>query len=93
MLAAAGVLATLIILYRQQTSSTGIYRMDYEGRVIDKSETFLETKTGSRVQRRLLIEGKDGGRFEIAVNKELYDRVQKGMWIESSGKGVELSWP
>jgi hypothetical protein len=88
-----GALAFFTAVYKHQTSSAGIYRMEYEGRIVDKSETFAESRTGSRVSRRLLIEAKDGSRFEVAVNKELYDRVQKGMWIKSSGQGVELSWP
>jgi hypothetical protein len=92
-LIALGVVAAIVLLYRQQTSSTGLQRMEYEGRVIDKSETFVETDLGSRVQRRLLIEGKDGRRFEVAVNEELYARVRKGMWIKRTSRGAELSWP
>jgi hypothetical protein len=92
-LIALGVLASIAILYKRQTSSAGIHRMEYEGRVIDKSETIVETDLGSRVRRRLLIEGKDGGRFEVAVNEELYARVRKGMWIKRTSKGAELSWP
>ena len=92
-LVTAGVLALLILLYRQQTSSSGIYRTEYEGRVIDKFATFVEKRTGSSVSRVLLIEDRKGLRFEVAVNRELFERVQKGMWIKSSSNGVELSWP
>lgn len=92
-LIAALVLALIVIVYQQRHSPTGVYRKEYEGRVIEKSETFAETHEGSFVSRRLLIEGRDGVRFEVVVTKELYERVQKGMWIKKSSYGVELSWP
>ncbi|HYO92188.1 MAG TPA: hypothetical protein VEQ40_11155 [Pyrinomonadaceae bacterium] len=87
------LLALIVIVYRQRHSSTGIYRKEYEGRVIDKSETFVETREGSFVSRRLLIEDRDGVRFEVAVSREDYGRVQKGMWIKKNRDGIELSWP
>jgi hypothetical protein len=93
LLAAAAFLALGIIVYCQRTSHTGIYRTEYEGRVIEKSETFMETREGSLVRRRLLIEDREGVRFEVAVDEELYRRVQKGMWIKRASRGAELSWP
>ena len=92
-LIAALLLALMVIVYRQRHSPTGIYRKEYEGRVIEKAETFAETREGSFVSRQLLIEDKEGVRFKVTVTKELYDRVQKGMWIKKDSNGVELSWP
>lgn len=89
----AFVTVGVVIAVYQRTASTGIYRAEYEGRVIEKSETFTESNTGSLVRRRLLVEDRNGVRFEVAVSKELYDRVRKGMWIKKSRQGVELSWP
>lgn len=93
-LTAALALAFTVIVYRQCNSPAGPHRKEYEGRVIDKSETFVETREGSFVRRRLLIEGRDGVRFEVAVGEEDYRRIQKGMWIKKSSVGAaELSWP
>lgn len=92
-LVAAALLTLAIIVYRQRTSPTGTHRSEYEGRVVDKSQTILETNEGSFVRRRLLIEDRNGVRFEVAVSRELYERAQKGMWIKRSRRGVELSWP
>ena len=77
--------------YRQYTL-TGPYAREYEGKILDKSQTITESETGSGVRRRLLLEGRGGGRFEVAVGAEIYERAQKGMWIKKTGAGVELTW-
>ena len=63
--------------------SSGLYRDRYEGRIVDKSLTFSETQLGSGIRRRLLIEDKNGTRFEVAVKADLYDRAQVGMLIKN----------
>ena len=66
---------------------------EYEGRVVDKSATFRETEIGSRVKRRILVEGKDGRRFEISPVPEVYERAEVGMMIRSGAAGTEVYWP
>ncbi|MCA1635769.1 MAG: hypothetical protein LC802_19295 [Acidobacteria bacterium] len=80
-----------VILY-QRFKLTGPYRIEYEGRVVDKSLTLRETEQGTWAATHLLVEGKDGARFRISVNRSLYDRVEVGMWIRSDRNGAELSW-
>jgi hypothetical protein len=72
---------------------TGPYAREYEGKILDKSQTITESQTGSGVRRRLLIEGRDGARFEVAIGAHDYERAHEGMWIRKTGAGVELSWP
>jgi hypothetical protein len=87
-------MALMFVVYRHNTSPSGIHRREYEGLIVDKSETFVETQQGSFVSRRLLIEDKNGTRFEVVADEELYQRAQKGMWIKKSiGQPAELSWP
>jgi len=78
--------------YHQYTL-TGPYAREYEGKILDKSQTISESHTGSGVRRRLLIEGRGGERFEVAIGAETYERAQKGMWIRKTEAGVELTWP
>ncbi len=78
---------------RQQYNLTGPYARDYEGKILDKSQTITESQTGSGVRRRLLIEGTGGERFQVAIGENTYERVQKGMWIKKTEAGVELTWP
>lgn len=71
------------IAHSGQFSSFGLYRTEYQGRIIDKSMTFSETQLGSGLKRRLLIEDKNGARFEVAVKADVYDRAQIGMLIKN----------
>ncbi|MBA3240822.1 MAG: hypothetical protein H0T60_06305 [Acidobacteria bacterium] len=80
-----------VILY-QRFKLTGPYRIDYEGRVVDKSLTLRETEEGTQAVTHLIVEGKDAARFRVSVNRGLYDRAQVGMWIRSNRDGAELSW-
>ncbi|HEX8421800.1 MAG TPA: hypothetical protein VF634_00215 [Pyrinomonadaceae bacterium] len=94
MLALAVAIFTLLTAtcYRQYTL-TGPYVREYEGKILDKSQTITESQRGSGVRRRLLIEGRGGERFEVAIGEESYERAQKGMWIKKTDAGVELTWP
>lgn len=78
--------------YHQYTL-TGPYAREYEGKILDKSQTITESQTGSSVSRRLLLEGRGGEKFEVAIGGETYERAQKGMWIKKTEAGVELTWP
>lgn len=67
-------------------------RTEYEGRVVDKWASFAETTTGSDTYYRLLIEDKDGRRFRVAADADIYEKVKVGMWIRHSKDGSTLSW-
>ncbi len=86
------MLAAGVIILRQRFTASGPYRVDYEGRIVDKSVTLSETQIGSGSVKRLHIRGKNGARFDVIVNDSLYDRAQVGMWIRSDRRGAELSW-
>jgi hypothetical protein len=95
-LGAAGIVtfvAGCLLLYRQQFTESGFYRPEYEGRVVHKSLTGHETQEGSRVERKLLVEGGDGVRFEVRVGPEVYERAEVGMWIRVKNAQVELTRP
>ena len=77
----------------QQYTLTGAYAREYEGKILDKSQTITESKRGSGVRRRLLLEGRGGEKFEVTIGAETYERAQAGMWIKKTEAGVELTWP
>ena len=85
--------AALMWLFRQQLDPPGVRRGEYEGRIVNKHQTGAETKTGSCVTRRLVIEGKNGERFQVMPTADVYERARVGMLIRGGGAGVELSWP
>ncbi len=85
------VAAAVFVSLRQRFTSTGLYRMDYEGRIVDKSATVTESQTGSGVKHLLRVRAKDGEEFSVTVNASLYERAQIGMWIKSSSRGAELT--
>lgn len=75
----------------QRYALTGPYRPEYEGKILDKSMTITDSHTGSGVSRRLLLEGRSGERFQIAVSEKTYEQAQPGMWIRRSEAGIELN--
>jgi hypothetical protein len=87
------VVALLVATFYQQYMFDGPYTREYEGKILDKSQTITESRTGSGVRRRLLIEGRGGEKFEVAIGVETYERAQTGMWIKKTEAGVELTWP
>jgi hypothetical protein len=79
------------LLYRhQRMTSTGLYRASYEGRVVNKSVTFRETKIGSSAYFILLIKSAEGQEFEVLVGREVYEEVRVGMSIKKTRNGLEL---
>lgn len=81
------------LLYRTQFPPGRRDPLEYEGRIVDKSATLRETQIGSRVRRRILVEGRDGRQFEISPVPEVYERAEVGMMIKSGEGGTELYWP
>lgn len=90
---AVALAAGLTIFYRQDFTPAGVYRPEDEGRIADKHLTGRETREGSRVARRLLVEGKDGVRFEVGVGPEVNERAEVGMWIKVSNAQAGLTRP
>ena len=95
MIACALVLVVLVcaVIYYPRFAQTGLYRNVYEGTVVDKSQTFRETKRGSGIVRQLIIREDNGNTFAVVVERDLYERGLVGMWIKKNGEHVELSWP
>jgi hypothetical protein len=85
------VVAAVVVSIRQQYTSTGLYRMDYEGRIVDKSKTVTESQTGSGVKQILRVRAKDGEEFQVHVNGNLYEQAKVGMWVKSRGGSAELT--
>ena len=69
-----------------------LIRQDFVGRVVDKYLTLRESEIGTAGHMTLLVEGRDGRRFKVAVTGEQYGRARVGMWAKRSGGVVELSW-
>lgn len=84
--------AVLVVSYYQRSASTGPFRQEYEGKIVDKWVNIGEARTGSYPARRLLIKNRNGEQFPVAVTESTYGRAQVGMWIKSSKTGGELSW-
>ena len=81
-----------LLLYPQYTL-TGPYRREYEGKVLNKSITLIDSRTRTGARRRLHLEGRGGEQFQVAVDDDIYERAQAGMWIRRDSSGVELRWP
>jgi uncharacterized protein YxeA len=82
------IIGLMLFYHRNLQTFAYLTRPNYEGKLIDKSLTIRETKQGSMVSRRFLLEEKDGVRFEIAPSADDYERAQIGTWIKSSKSGV-----
>ena len=79
-----------MLIWYQRLSPTGPNRPEYLGRIVDKSLTVRESREGSSVVRYLLLEEKGGGRFQVIVNEDIYERAKVGMWIQRNKEGVKL---
>ena len=69
-----------------------LVRRDFVGRVVDKSLTLHESQIGTSGSLALLVEGRDGKRFKVAVTDEVYGRARVGMWVSRRAGAVEVSW-
>lgn len=99
--AAAAIFVVIIVAFffysvginvYQRLGRVGPYRVEYQGKVVDKSITVNHTETGSYQLRILRIRDEEGKEFNIIVDVDLYDRTQIGMWIKKNDTGVEVSW-
>jgi hypothetical protein len=73
------------------STSTGPFRREYSGRIVDKRISVFESEQGSFFSNKLVIEEKRGRRFTVSVSEEIYNRAKPGMWIQKTSRGIELS--
>jgi hypothetical protein len=86
-----GLLAGIAIMIYQRSTSTGSFRDEYKGKIIDKRISVLETNEGSRFAKELIVEEAGGHRFTVSVTQDIYDRAKPGMLIQkTTAKGIEL---
>jgi hypothetical protein len=86
-----GFLAAIAIMIFQRSTSTGSYRDEYKGKIIDKRTSVFETNEGSRFKNELIVEEAGGHQFSVGVSREIYDRAKPGMLIQrTAAKGIEL---
>jgi hypothetical protein len=86
-----GLLIAVAIMIYQRSTSTGPFRSEYKGKIIDKRISVVETNEGSRFAKELIVEEAGGGRFTVSVTQEIYDRAKPGMLIQkTAAKGIEL---
>lgn len=89
------ILAALALLfwfvYRVWAPPRGVYRAQFEGRIVDKWADYSETDQGSVPQFRLLVEGVDRNRFVVSVSPDIYERSKVGMKVRRTARGnIEL---
>lgn len=84
------IVGLFTLALHQPYTSSGSYRKEYKGRIVDRRITFRESQLGSRRTRRLFIQGRNGELFNVVASEDVYERAQVGMWIKSSKAGVEL---
>jgi hypothetical protein len=82
-----------ILNRRQRFTSSGIYRREYEGRIVEKFLIPHDSPLGSSATRAFLITGRGGEKFQVIASPDIYDSAKVGMWVKSSKTGIELSWP
>jgi hypothetical protein len=84
------ILAVIAYLTNQINCTDCPFRSEYEGQVIDKSLTLSESRLGSSVRWRLLIQSKDGELFNVSVAESVYNKAQIGGWIKTDGERIEF---
>jgi len=84
-----GLIASGIVVYERH-ASTGAYRQEYAGRLIEKQTRSFETREGSFMERYLIIEEKTGRRIQVVVSEDVFETVKEGGWIQRTSRGVEM---
>lgn len=84
------VVSAIVIKYRHFYKSTGPYRREYVGRIVEKTIWPNNTLEGSFVDRCLIIEEKGGSRSFVYVREDTFARAQPGQWIRRTQKGIQL---
>lgn len=88
-----GVLTlTFWSVYRVWAPPHGVYRDEYQGRIVDRWAQYSESEQGSTPQFKLLVEGDDRNRFTVSVSPEIYERSKVGMRVKKNrNSGIVLT--
>jgi hypothetical protein len=84
--------ATLLCwsVYKFRSATTGPFRTEYEGRIIDKWADHSQSEQGSQPYFRLIIRSSDNQQFTVSVSSEIYDRAKVGMFVKKTAAGIEF---
>lgn len=66
---------------------------DYEGTIVDRWADYAESEYGSQPRFRLLVEPRDGKRFTVKVDPNVYESARVGMRIKSRAGQIVLIEP
>jgi len=83
------MLTTLVALVWQK-STQPVDTKDYDGRIVDRWADYAESDQGSRPRFRVLVESRDGKRFTVAVDANVYESAKVGMQIKSRAGQIVL---
>jgi hypothetical protein len=83
------VLAVLVLSVWRK-SITPANTDDYEATIVDRWADYAESSQGSRPRLRLLVESKDGKRFTVNVDPNVYESARVGMRIKSRDGQIVL---
>src|ERR1051326_9027385 len=80
-LLAVAMVISLAVLAKKFTvaSNTG----DYEGEIVDRWADYAEFSQGARARLALVVESRDGKRFTVRVDSNVYESARVGMGIKS----------
>jgi len=87
----ASILACLAFLTNQLNCTNCPLRSKYGGQVIDKSLTVSESQFGSRLRRQLLIQSKNGEKFEVIATESVFNKARIGNWVKADEQRIEFS--
>jgi len=77
-------------VYKLRSATTGPFRNEYQGQIIDKWADHTYTEQGSQPYFRLVIKGNDNQQFSVSVSSEIYERARVGMFVRKTDAGIEL---
>jgi len=63
---------------------------DYEGTIVDRWADTVESDQGSHPRLRLVVESRDGKRFTVKVDPNVYESARVGMRIKSRSGQIVL---
>ena len=69
------MLVTLAVLIRQKSTQPS-ETDDYEGTIVDRWAGYGETTEGSRARFALVVESRDGKRFTVKVDPNVYESLR-----------------
>jgi hypothetical protein len=80
----------MLVLLVWQKSTQRLVTADYDGRIVDRWADYTESQQVSEPRFRLLIESKDGKRFTVKVDANVFESTKIGMRIKSRSGQVVL---